>query len=77
MSASKIFNESNRTRFTFNQNKTALTLLLPIIFNLIDETMNGSNAELMWFHQKYGMSRLIPILHYIKKKSITLLLLKM
>ena len=42
LSASKIFNESNHTKIAFDK-KTALTLLLPAMFDWINEGMNDSN----------------------------------
>ena len=45
---------------------TALTLLLPIVFDLINNTMNDSDAVWRWVHWKYVMSQIIPKLHSIR-----------
>ena len=49
--ASKIWNESNHTKNSFNK-KTALTLLLPRMFNWIKEKTNGGDEVRRWVHQK-------------------------
>ena len=41
--SSKICNESNHMKILFNQEKTAPTLLLPNMFDLINEQMDGSD----------------------------------
>ena len=60
ISASKICNESNHTKISFNRIKTAdLTLLLRTIFDWTNEIMNDKYALWRWVHQKYGMSRIM------------------
>ena len=65
VSASKMCNESNHTKISFNQNKY-LTSLLPTMLGWIDETMNESDALWRWVHQKYEMSQIIQKLLSIK-----------
>ena len=81
MSASKIFNESNRTKFSFDRSKTiALTFLLPTVLNLIEKlwmgvmmldrtnkNMNGSDEVWRWVQQNYVISRFILKFHLTEK----------
>ena len=53
---------------------TAITLLLPTIFNWIDKTMNDIDALWRWVHLKHVMSLIIQKLHSFKKTALTLLL---
>ena len=46
---------------------SSLTLLLPIMLNRINKTMNDSDEVLRWVHQKYGMSQIIRKFHPIEK----------
>ena len=55
--------ESYETYIWFK--KTALTLMLPIVFDLIDETMNKSGEVWRWVHQRYSMSPIVKQLHSI------------
>ena len=43
VTSSEKWNESNRTKIAFGQIKTALTLLLPMMFGGIYKTMNESD----------------------------------
>ena len=72
--ASKIWNEPNHRKFTFDWKTTAPTLLLPIMFNWIDKTMNDIDEVWRWVHQKYGMSQIVQKLHSILKTDLILLL---
>ena len=42
-----------------SKKKTALTLLLPIMFDWIDNAMNDSDEVWRYVHQRYVMSQII------------------
>ena len=76
MSASKIWNESNHTKISSDR-KIYLTLLLPIMFDGINKTVNESDEVWRLLHRKYGMSRIVRKYIRPKKTDLTLLLLMM
>ena len=73
VSTSKIWNESNCSKSTFNIFKTALTLLLPKFFTWIDKTINESDEVWRWVHWKYVISQIIWKLHAIVKNNLSYL----
>ena len=54
---------------SIERKKTALTLLLPTVLDLIIKTTNDSDEAWRLLHQKYGMSRIIRKFHSTKKTT--------
>ena len=70
VSASKMWNFLNHTNL-HSIGKTALILLLWMIFNWINKKMNESDEVLILVHQKYGMSGIMQKIHSIRKKLLS------
>ena len=57
------------------ERKTALTFLLPMMFDGIDVTINESGEVWSWLHQKYVMIQIRNKLHSIKRTIVLTFLL--
>ena len=68
-------NKLNHTKIAFYWGETALTLLLPRMFYLIDKLMNESDSVWIWSYQKYVMSWIIQKYHSVGKTTALTLLL--
>ena len=43
-----------------NWKTAAPNLMLPMMSDLIDKTMNESDEDIRWVHQKYGICQIVP-----------------
>ena len=66
LSASKIWNYSNCTKVSSNQNKQLLLPCCNHVFRLSQQEINERDEVWRWLHKKIGMSQILLKLHAIK-----------